>query len=462
MLDTELLERVLAAALERGGEFAEIFVEDSSSLGLSLEDNKIERVTSGHDRGAGVRVVVGDATGYAYSDDVSEERLLDAARTARAIATGGGATRAVNLSPVSPAYQHEIRRDPRDANEHEKADLVRRVNEAARASGAEVRQVSARYGEWRQRVRIANSEGMLIGDERSQIQLATSVTTLRDGRLQTANRARGGQRGLEIFDGDVPEALGREAAQVALLLLDADPAPAGRMPVVVTRGWGAVLFHEAVGHGLEADHVVHNSSVYAGKMGESVANSIVTLVDDATIPGHRGSFRFDDEGSLAQRTVLVDGGVLVGYLTDRKSAASLNLGRSGNGRRESFQHLPVPRMTNLCIQPGTMTPDELIAGTTSGLYVASIGGGMVEPARGEFVFSVTEAYLIENGKLGAPVRGATLAGDSFRVLADIDAVASDFALDPGMGNCGKSGQWVPVGVGQPTLRVREMLVGGTG
>src|SRR5581483_1482357 len=249
---------------------------------------------------------------------------------------------------------------------------------------------------------------------------------------------------------------------VAIALLDAAPAPAGRMPVVITSVWGGVLFHEAVGHGLEADHVVHHSSVYAGKLGQRVANPVVTLVDDATIPGHRGSFRFDDEGTRAQRSVLVDKGVLVGLMHDRKSAAKLGMPRSGNGRRQSFQHLPIPRMTNLLIEPGSGSAADLIADTPRGLHVVSIGGGMVEPARGEFVFSVTEAYLIEHGRLGAPVRGATLAGDSFRVLADIDAVAGDFALDPGQGNCGKLGQWVPVGVGQPTLRVRELLVGGTG
>jgi TldD protein len=233
------------------------------------------------------------------------------------------------------------------------------------------------------------------------------------------------------------------------------------MPVVIANGWGGVLFHEAVGHGLEADHVEKHSSVYAGMLGQAVAESIVTLIDDATIPEHRGSFRVDDEGTPGQRTALVVDGVLAAYLTDRKRARLLGLPASGNGRRQSFQYLPFPRMTNLYIRPGGASPDAILADTPRGLYVASLGGGQVDTTSGQFVFSVTEGYLIENGRLGAPVRGATLAGDSFGVLRRIDAIGDDFALDPGLGTCGKLGQWVPVGVGQPTLRVSELIVGGT-
>ena len=244
-------------------------------------------------------------------------------------------------------------------------------------------------------------------------------------------------------------------------MLDAIPAPAGTMPVIVSNGWGGVLFHEAVGHGLEADHIERKSSVYEGKLGERVAAPIVTLVDDATIPNHRGSFRVDDEGVAGQRTPLVVGGILEGYLTDRKHALALGLPTSGNGRRQSFQKLPMPRMTNLVVEPGTSTPADILADTPRGLYVVSLGGGQVDTTSGQFVFSVTEGYLIEGGRLGAPVRGATLAGDSFSVLARVDAIADDFALDPGLGTCGKQGQHVPVGVGQPTLRVSELIVGGT-
>jgi TldD protein len=289
----------------------------------------------------------------------------------------------------------------------------------------------------------------------------SAVTAERGSVRQVGRRARGGQTGLELFDRFSPEELGRETAEAAIRMLDAIPAPAGTMPVIVSNGWGGVLFHEAVGHGLEADHIERNSSVYAGKLGERVAAPIVTLVDDATVPGHRGSFRVDDEGVAGQRTPLVVAGVLEGFLTDRKHARALGLHTSGNGRRQSFQKLPIPRMTNLLVEPGASAPADILADTPTGLYVVSLGGGQVDTTSGQFVFSVTEGYLIEGGRLGAPVRGATLAGDSFSVMARVDAIGNDFALDPGLGTCGKQGQYVPVGVGQPTLRVAEMIVGGT-
>ena len=292
-------------------------------------------------------------------------------------------------------------------------------------------------------------------------QLSVAVTAARDGTRQVGRRVRGAGIDIDLFDRHPPEDVARDAAEVALRMLDARPAPAGPMPVVIANGWGGVLFHEAVGHGLEADHVEKNSSVFAGKLGQPVAESIVTLIDDATVPNHRGSFRFDDEGTPGQATALVVDGVLTAYLTDRKRARLLGLPASGNGRRQSFQYLPIPRMTNLYVRPGAATPDAILADTPRGLYVASLGGGQVDTTSGQFVFSVTEGYLIENGRLGAPVRGATLAGDSFGVLRRIDAVGDDFALDPGLGTCGKLGQSVPVGVGQPTLRVSELIVGGT-
>ncbi|MBI4493411.1 MAG: TldD/PmbA family protein [Chloroflexi bacterium] len=461
MLSTQLLRRVLAEALASGGDFAELYVEDARSAAVSLEDDRLERLSFGHDRGAGVRVTLGEVTGYAHTDDLGKASLLEAARIARTIARGAARTQLASLRRRKPGYQVAVERVAATAPEAQKVDLVRRANAAARAAGPEVRQVTVRYTDAAQRVQIANSEGLLAEDERLALQLVVAVTAQRDGLLQVGQRARGGQTGLELFDAHPPEGVGAEAARVALQMLDARPAPAGRMAVVITKGWGGVLFHEAVGHGLEADAVTRGSSVYAGKLGQAVANPLVTLVDDATIPGHRGSYRFDDEGTPAQRTPLVDRGTLVGYLSDRRSARRLGQSSSGNGRRQSYQHLPVPRMSNLFIQNGTTEPGQIVADTPRGLLVVSLGGGMVDPAKGDFVFSVTEGYLIEHGRVASPVRGATIAGDSFGVLASIDAVGDDFALDPGQGTCGKLGQWVPVGVGQPTLRVSEVLVGGT-
>lgn len=461
MIPPETLQVALTSALASGGEFAEVFVEDRTSFSLSLEDRRVERVLAGRDRGAGIRVVVGDVTGYAYTDDFAPASLARAAAVAGSAARGAASGMVAPLSGLAPRPPSQEIEPPELLSELRRADLARAVDESARAAGQAVRQVTVRLAHSRQAVIVANSDGLLAQDERLEVQLSVAVTALGNGLRQVARRSRGGQAGLEVLRGHSPERLGRETAQVALAMLEARPAPAGPMPVIVANGWGGVLFHEAVGHGLEADHVARNSSVYSGKLGQPVAARLVTIADDATLPNHRGSFRIDDEGTPAGRKVLIEAGTLVGYLTDRKSAASLALPRTGNGRRQSFQSLPQPRMTNLVVAPGEVEAGELLRDTRHGLYVQSLGGGMVDSASGQFVFSVTEGFLIEDGRLTRPVLGATLAGQSLQVLHDVDAVASDFALDPGLGNCGKGGQWVPVGVGQPTLRIRKLVVGGT-
>jgi TldD protein len=461
-IEPALLERVLAEALATGGDFADVYAEDRRLTTFSMEDDRLDRLQLTQERGAGVRVVSGAVTGYAYSDGWDEASLLATARAARDVASSAApAGQTIRLVAVDTGPHPCPRRPAERAPIQERAALLERVNGAARAAGPLIRQVSTRFSDSVQRVVIARSDGILAEDERRVVQLFASVTAERGGVRQLGRRARGGQIGLELFEQHLPEQLGRETAEGAITMLDAVPAPAGPMPVIVSNGWGGVLFHEAVGHGLEADHIERKSSVYEGKLGERVAAPIVTLVDDATIPNHRGSFRVDDEGVAGQRTPLVVGGILEGYLTDRKHALALGLATSGNGRRQSFQKLPLPRMTNLVVEPGTSSPAEILADTRTGLYVVSLGGGQVDTTSGQFVFSVTEGYLIDRGTLGAPVRGATLAGDSFSVLARVDAIADDFALDPGLGTCGKQGQYVPVGVGQPTLRVAELIVGGT-
>jgi TldD protein len=459
-LDPDTLERALAEALATGGNHAEIFAEDRRATTLTVEDDRLDRLVSTHDRGVGIRVMVGDVTGFAYADGWDEESVFAAARAARAVAQASSG-HAVRLVAVASSVASQIGRPAERATIPERAALAEAANAAARAAGPLVRQVTMRFADSVQRVIIATSEGTLVEDERRAIQLSAAVTAERGGLRQVGRRTRGGQVGLELFEQHAPEAIGREAATAAIAMLDARPAPAGPMPVIVSNGWGGVLFHEAVGHGLEADHIEKHSSVYAGRLGERVAAPIVTLVDDATVPNHRGSFRVDDEGVAGQRTPLVVGGILEGFLTDRKHARALGLATTGNGRRQNFQRLPLPRMTNLCVEPGTSTAADILADTPTGLYVMSLGGGQVDTTSGQFVFSVTEGYLIEGGRLGPAIRGATLAGDSFSVLARVDAVGNDFALDPGLGVCGKQGQWVPVGVGQPTLRVSELIVGGT-
>jgi TldD protein len=461
-IDPALVERALAEALATGGDFADLFAEDRRATTFGMEDDRLDRLQLTQERGVGVRVVANGVTGYAYADGWDESSLLTAARAARDVARGTGPTaQPIRLVAVDAGQPVVPQRPPERATIEERAALLERANAAAREAGPEVAQVTIRFSDIVQRVLIASSDGTLAEDERRIVQLMVAVTAEKNGVRQVGRRARGGQTGLELFDVHAPDQLGRETADGAIRMLDAIPAPAGTMPVIMSNGWGGVLFHEAVGHGLEADHIEPNSSVYAGKLGQRVANPIVTLIDDATIPNHRGSYRVDDEGVAAQRTMCVVGGVLEGYLTDRKHARALGLPTSGNGRRQSFQKLPIPRMTNLIVEPGTSTPADILGDTPSGLYVVSLGGGQVDTTSGQFVFSVTEGYLIDRGKLGAPVRGATLAGDSFSVLARVDAIGDDFALDPGLGTCGKQGQQVPVGVGQPTLRVSEMIVGGT-
>lgn len=461
-LEPALLERALAEALATGGDFADVYAEDRRLTSFSMEDDRLDRLQLTQERGVGIRVMRGGITGYAYADGWDEASLLAAARAARDVARATApAGQRVRLVAVETGPHPRPARPAELAPVQERAALLEQVNGAARSMGPLIRQVTTRFMDSVQRVVIASSDGVLAQDERRVVQLSTAVTAERGGVRQLGRRARGGQIGLELFERHAPEELGREAAEGAIRMLDAIPAPAGPMPVIVSNGWGGVLFHEAVGHGLEADHIERKSSVYAGKLGERVAAPIVTLVDDATIPNHRGSYRVDDEGVAGQRTPLVVGGILEGFLTDRKHALALGLATSGNGRRQSFQRLPLPRMTNLVVEPGASSPDSILADTPTGLYVVSLGGGQVDTTSGQFVFSVTEAYLIEGGRLGAPVRGATLAGDSFSVLARVDAIADDFALDPGLGSCGKQGQYVPVGVGQPTLRVAEIIVGGT-
>lgn len=461
-IDPSLIERVLAEALVTGGEFADLFAEDRRTTAFTMEDDRLDRLQLSQDRGVGVRVVANGVTGYAYADGWDESSLLTAARSAREVARATAPNAQVTrLAPVSAGRPPAPRRPAEKSTIDERAALLERANAAAREAGPEIVQVTIRFVDVVQRVLIATTDGTLAEDERRVVQIMAAVTAERNGVRQVGRRARGGQIGLELFDQHAPEIVGRETADGAIRMLDAIPAPAGTMPVVISNGWGGVLFHEAVGHGLEADHIERKSSVYAGKLGQRVANPMVTLIDDATIPNHRGSFRVDDEGVAGQRTMCVVEGVLEGYLTDRKHARALGLPTSGNGRRQSFQKLPIPRMTNLIVQPGPSAPEEILTDTPRGLYVVSLGGGQVDTTSGQFVFSVTEGYLIENGRLTTPVRGATLAGDSFSVLARVDAVANDFALDPGLGTCGKQGQHVPVGVGQPTLRVSEMIVGGT-
>ncbi len=459
LVGTDVLERVLARALRSGGEFAEVFAEDRRSTGISLDDRRIEELSSGHDRGAGIRVVIGETTGFAHTADLSETGLLQAAEAAASIARDGRpGTRVVALKG-GPGRGPRALELPETVAKSAKVALLHRADDAARAASGAVVQVSAGYGDSRRRFVVANSEGVLAGDDQVRTRASVMCVASGDGGLQTGYETLALTVGYELFDRFSIEEVAAEAARIALSKLDARPAPSGIVPVVIKSGTGGILFHEACGHGLEADHVVKDSSVYTGRLGELVASPLVTLVDDGTVADGWGTSAVDDEGHVAQRNVLIENGVLTDYMWDHLRARKEGRGSSGNGRRQSYQYLPMVRMTNTYLLDGTGDAEAIVADTPYGVYVAKLGGGQVNTATGDFVFGMTEAYLIEGGRITEPLRDANLIGNGPEVLANIDAVASDFDICPG--TCGKDGQSVPVGCGQPTLRISGVTVGGT-
>ena len=462
MLHPSALQSALGRALHTGGDFAEVFVEDRRTSAARLDDRRVEELTSGRDRGAGIRVVVGDTTGFAHTSDLSEAGLGRAAEVAAAAARGGGGgVRTVALTATSAPRPYDARIRPEDVAKRRKVELLLRADDAARSGAAAVKQVSAGYADSHRRVQIANSDGLLASDEVVRTRFGVSAVAVGDTGMQTGYEGVARTMGFEIFDELDVEAVAGRATARALAKLAARPAPSGNVPVVIAAGRGAVLFHEACGHGLEADHIEKQSSVYHGRVGETVASPYVTLVDDGTMGSEWGAFAIDDEGRPAQRNVLIDHGVLTDYMWDFLRSRKADRPSSGNGRRQSYQDLPMVRMTNTYLLGGTEDPEEIVRQTPHGVYVASMGGGQVTPATGDFVFGMTEAYLIENGEITHPLRDANLIGNGPEVLRSIDAVADDFAMAAGGGMCGKNGQSVPVGMGQPTLRVTAVTVGGT-
>ncbi len=452
------LAAVLAVASRGGSDYADIFIEEAYTAQIFCEQDRIERVVAGIDAGAGIRVITGETTAYAYTNDLSLDGLLEAARIAAAAARQEERDVTIDLRRRYPSFQLNIAVRPETVAVAKKVGIVERTNRAARGADPKVRQVTVSYRDISQRVVIANSAGSLVEDERIRTNLSVNVIAVEDGRIQTGYESMGGVIGFELFDQQDPEELALKAARRAVRMLGARPAPAGRMPVVIAGEAGGTMVHEACGHGLEADLVQKGISVYAGKMGEQVASPLVTVVDDATIPGKFGSYRFDDEGTEGQRTVLIENGILVGYMYDYLTARKDNALSTGNGRRESYQHKPIPRMTNTLILPGQDDPRDIIRDTERGLLVTRMGGGQVNTANGDFVFEVSDGYLISGGEIGEPVRGATLTGNGPKALAMIDRVGKDLGFSIGI--CGKDGQGAPVSDAQPTIRIPELVVGG--
>ncbi len=460
LVEPPVVERVLAAATARGAEFAEVFAEDRRGISAFLDDGKVEELSSGRDRGAGVRVVVGETTGYAHTADLSEAGLLAAAEAAAAVAREGGAPqKVVSVQARSVPRHSPVEVYPEDVAKARKIELLGRADETARAEGGAISQVSVNYADSRRRLLVANTDGVLVSDDQVRSRFFVSCVAVGDTGMQTGYQSEAFTVGFEMFEVVDVEETARKAARRALVKLSARPAPSGELPVVLARGSGGVLFHEACGHGLEADHIVKDASVYVGQVGAKVASPLVTLVDDGTVPREWGTSSIDDEGRPAQRNVLIEQGELTDYMWDFLRARKEGRSSSGNGRRQSYRHLPMVRMTNTFLLNGDEDPEEIVAQTPSGVFVAQLGGGQVNTTTGDFVFGTTEAYLIENGHVTEPLRDANLIGNGPEVLRRIDAVAGDFAMMPG--TCGKDGQSVPVGCGQPTLRVSAITVGGT-
>lgn len=461
-LDPSGLDRAFGTLLGPGIDFGDLYFQHARRESWTVEDGIVKDGAHSIEQGVGVRAISGEKTGFAYSDDINAQALLDASKSARAIARDGAAhaPRTLVRSGGRALYAGD---DPIDAMGNDaKVEALRAVDRFLRAADPRVQQVTVSLSGGIDTVLVARSDGVMASDVRPLVRLNVQVIVEQNGRRESGYAGMGGRYGYaELFDDGKPEDLAREALRQALVNLEAIDAPAGVMPVVLGSGWPGVLLHEAVGHGLEGDFNRKGTSVYAGRIGQQVASKGVTIVDDGTLPGRRGSLNIDDEGTPTNCTTLIEDGVLVGYMQDTHNARLMGVAPTGNGRRESFAHLPMPRMTNTYMLAGQDDPEDMIRSVKKGLYAVNFGGGQVDITSGKYVFSATEAYLIEDGRITAPVKGATLIGNGPETMQKVKMVGHDLALDQGVGVCGKDGQSVPVGVGQPSLLIEGLTVGGT-
>ncbi len=461
--DTPTVERLLGVALSRGGEFADLYFERREEASLVMEQDLLRTASAGTAWGVGVRVLSGERTGYAYPEDLTPESVARAARTAAMVAAGSGTEATIRVTERSVKDLYRVDRPSAAAAVAERVDYLRRAVAAARAHDSRVARVIASLRDEVKTVALATSDGGLFRDRQPMLSFSVSVVAEETGKGSTRGSEGGGGRvGLEYFAGRPPEDHARTAARRAVLALGAAPAPAGPMPVVLGPGYSGILLHEAVGHPLDADFNRKGLSRYSKQMGQAVASPLCTVVDDGTVASSRGSLNVDDEGNPTSPTTLIENGRLVGYMQDRLSSRLTGARATGNGRRESYAHPPMPRMTNTVLPAGPHDPEEILRSVKRGVYAASFSGGQVDISKGDFVFSVTEAWLIEEGRLTTPLRGATLIGNGPDVMGRIEMVGKDFKMSDGMWTCGKNGQSVPVGVGLPTVKISSITVGGTG
>jgi len=459
MISDELLQMLMKRTLSNGGEYADIFIEQRRSSEIQLEDNKIEKVISGSISGIGIRLICNGKTAYAFSNDFSEEVLFDLAATVSKAAQGRlSQDISIDMKKRHKEASFSIKKFPDAVSMSSKVNIVMLGNETARKFNDNIKQVYIACRDSVQSVKIFNSNGFMAEEDRIYTTGLLRVVAIDRDIIQTGYEAVGGHIGYELFDEVHIEALALKAAQRAVIMLKARRAPGGRMPVVISSEAGGTMIHEAIGHGLEADLVQQGISVYSNKKGQQIASSVVTVIDDATIPYKRGSFSFDDEGTPSKRNILVKDGILIGYMYDNYTAMNDGVSSTGNGRRESFEHKPIPRMTNTLIAPGKLSPADVVKSVSNGLLVKKMGGGQVNTVTGDFVFEVQEGYIIENGEAAEPVRGANLIGNGPEILRSIDMIANDLGFS--IGTCGKDSQGVPVSDAMPTLRIAEMVVGG--
>ncbi len=456
------LQSYLGEALSAGGDYADLYFEYLTSTSISVDESMVKSASQGISAGCGVRVLAGERTGYAYTDDLSPNKILRAARTAALIARGPAKEPVQNLKQAKAHQLYQVATPAADADIAAKVELVMRADKAARAYDPRIVQVRGGYADELRQILVIGSDGTYATDVQPMARFSLSCIAKSDQNSARGAAGGGGRVALDFFHTDkTPEYFAQDAARQAIIQLDAREAPAGEMEVVLGPGWPGILLHEAIGHGLEADFNRKGTSAFSGLIGKRVASEKCTVVDNGTLPSRRGSINVDDEGSPTQNTVLIEKGILKGYLSDKLSSKLMGMPDTGNGRRESYEHIPMPRMTNTYMLAGEDAPEDIIRSVNRGVYAVNFGGGQVDITSGKFVFSASEAYLIENGKITAPLKNCTLIGNGPDALTKVSMVGSDLQLDEGVGTCGKDGQSVPVGVGIPTIKLDKMTVGGT-
>jgi TldD protein len=459
LIENKVVKKILNILLGNGADFSEVFVQKKSFNSLRLEDSKIENSTSGYELGCGLRLLAGESTFYAYVDSLKEEKIINAARVLSSAVNGSSLIKILNLSETFSSYNVEIKKYPSNVNAGVKKKILKLIDKSSRDFNSGIIQVTSFLSDVEEEVFIANSYGAFSSDKIVKTYLGINAVAKKVNNVGTGYKSLARTRGYEIFDFKDPAELAREASEIAVNMLDAVNAPIGEIPVVIGPAFGGVIFHEACGHSLEADAILKDASVFKGKIGEKIASESVTAIDDSTIKYRWGSYKFDGEGFPSHKTVLIENGVLGNYINDLKTSRKMGVGQSGNGRRQSFRDIPIPRMTNTYIDNGHDDPESILKSVNKGIYAKEFAGGQVDPATGDFVFGISEGYLIESGKMGAPIKDAILIGNGPDILNKIEAVGNDLDLAPGF--CGKNGQSVSNEVGQPTIKVSRITVGGT-